>query len=265
MTDVRLYLFQCGVQETLKHLITLNHGLNEPLVIPVPFYLITHPRGHVLIDGGNAAEVAVDPEGHWGPIAKRYPPRMRPEEACVPQLEQMGIDLSAVRWIVQTHLHMDHTGAVAAAEHFPNAQVMVTRAEWEFAFAPDPVMAAGYVAKDFGRRGIPWVLLDEQDDGYDLYGDGVVRLWQTPGHSPGHQSIEVTLPHSGAMLLTADACYLREQWSGRVLPTVATSLLDAMRSLRRLQRLAERSQATVILGHDLEEWQTLRRAPEYYD
>ena len=35
------------------------------------------------------------------------------------------------------------------------------------------------------------------DDGYDLYGDGVIRMWQTPGHAPGHQSFEITLPNIG--------------------------------------------------------------------
>jgi N-acyl homoserine lactone hydrolase len=265
MSDIRLYLFQCGVQENLKHLITLNRGLNEPLTIPIPFYLITHPRGHVLVDGGNAAQVAEDPEGHWGRIARRYPPRMRPEEACVPQLERLGIALTDVRWIVQTHLHMDHTGALAAIGSFPNAEVLVTRSEWEFAHAPDPIMAGGYIREDFADGSVRWELLEDSEDGYDVYGDGVIRLWRSPGHSPGHQSLEISLPKSGSILLTADACYLQEQWEGRSLPAVATSLLDAVRSVRRLKRLADRAGSTVVFGHDLEQWGSLLKSPDYYD
>jgi glyoxylase-like metal-dependent hydrolase (beta-lactamase superfamily II) len=36
-------------------------------------------------------------------------------------------------------MHLDHTGAVAALDRFPNAQVLVTRSEYEWAQAPDVV------------------------------------------------------------------------------------------------------------------------------
>ena len=32
--------------------------------------------------------------------------------------------------------------------------------------------------------GVDWVLLEDSDDGYDLYGDGTLRMWQTPGTAP---------------------------------------------------------------------------------
>ncbi len=39
-----------------------------PYEIPVPWYLITHPKGNVVIDGGNALECATDLVGHRGGI-----------------------------------------------------------------------------------------------------------------------------------------------------------------------------------------------------
>ena len=50
---------------------------------------------------------------------------MTPEQAVLPSLERIGVDPASVRWIVQSHLHLDHTGALAEIEHFPNAQVLV--------------------------------------------------------------------------------------------------------------------------------------------
>jgi hypothetical protein len=38
--------------------------------------------------------------------------------------------------------------------------------------------------------------MEDTEDGYDVFGDGTIRCWQTPGHAPGHQSFEVTLPNS---------------------------------------------------------------------
>ena len=47
MTDPHLYLFECGTLHTKAHLITLNQGWQEDLVLPVPWYVVSHPRGNV--------------------------------------------------------------------------------------------------------------------------------------------------------------------------------------------------------------------------
>lgn len=57
--DLRLYFFECGSLKTQVQFIKMNQGLGDPYEIPVPFFLITHPRGNVLYDGGNALEVAL--------------------------------------------------------------------------------------------------------------------------------------------------------------------------------------------------------------
>ena len=124
---------------------------------------------------------------------------MTEEQACVPALKNAGFDPADVKFILQSHLHLDHTGAVAAVSDFPNAQVLATRTEFEYAHAPDWFAAGGYIQADYNKADVPWVLLEPTDDGYDLYG-GVIRMWQTPGHAPGHQSFEITLPSSGSIL-----------------------------------------------------------------
>jgi hypothetical protein len=47
-------------------------------------------------------------------------------------------------------------------------------------------------------------------------------------------------------------------------PTFMLSTADATRSVRRLRRLAWRSQARIVPGHDPVEWPSFRLAPEYY-
>jgi len=55
--------------------IKMNQELGEEYEIPVPRFLIEHPRALVVIDGGNAAECAEDARGHWGEDpASRAPP-----------------------------------------------------------------------------------------------------------------------------------------------------------------------------------------------
>jgi glyoxylase-like metal-dependent hydrolase (beta-lactamase superfamily II) len=263
--DVRLYMFECGVLKCHVENIKMNQGLGDPYEIPVPWFLVTHPRGNVVIDGGNAAECATDPKGHWGGTSDVYWPEMTPEQACVPALRNAGFDPADVKVILQSHLHLDHTGAVAAIDEFPNAKVVATRTEWEYAHAPDWFAVGGYIQKDFNKEGVPWVLLEETDDGYDLYGDGVIRMHRTPGHATGHQSFEITLPNTGSVLLTVDAAYTTDHWEEKALPGFLASTVDTVRSVRKLHRIAERSNSTVVTGHDPEAWPQFKQAPEFYD
>jgi N-acyl homoserine lactone hydrolase len=90
MTDLRLYMFQCGSLKCKLHNIKMNQGLNEPYEIPVPWFLIQHPKGNVVIDGGNAVECVSDPYAHWGPITDVYYPVMTEEQGCVNELAPHG-------------------------------------------------------------------------------------------------------------------------------------------------------------------------------
>ncbi|QTF10914.1 N-acyl homoserine lactonase family protein [Brenneria izadpanahii] len=256
-------MFQSGSLKCKLHNIKMNQGANTDYEIPVPFFLLTHPKGHTLIDGGNAVETAVNPRDYWGDITDVYWPVMSEEQGCVAQLEKLGIDPQDVRYVVQSHLHLDHTGAIG---RFPNATYVVQRREYEYAYTADWFAAGGYIRNDFDRPGLKWEFLDgEINDFYDLYGDGSLRTIYTPGHSPGHQSVLLTLPHSGSFLLSCDAAYTTDHWEERALPGFLTSAIEAVRSVQKLRRLAEKAEATVVTGHDPDQWSTFKHAPQYYD
>jgi N-acyl homoserine lactone hydrolase len=261
----RLYMLQCGTLKTAVSAIKLNQG-SDPFEIPVPWFLITHPKGNIIIDGGNAPRVAEDAAGHWGAgIAKAFHPTMTAEEAVLPQLQKLDVDPASVRWIVQSHLHLDHTGAVAVFEQMPNAQVLVTRREHEYSRHADWFAARSYVQADFGDHRIDWVMLEDIDDGYDLLGDGTLRCWHSPGHSPGHLSFTVSLPNSGTFLLAIDAVPTLDHWEEKALPGLMTSAIETVRTVKRLHRIAKREDATIVTGHDPVAWPAFTQAPGFYD
>jgi glyoxylase-like metal-dependent hydrolase (beta-lactamase superfamily II) len=257
--DVRLYMFSGGENRPRDP----GPGV-DATPRPIIWFALTHPRGTVVIDGGNAPEVAVDPIGHWGKISEWSITTMAPEQAAVPSLRSVGIDPADVRWIVQSHLHLDHTGAVAQIGSFPNAQVLVTRAEYEWAHRPDAFNEITYVQADFVKPGVPWVLLEDFEDGWDVFGDGVLRCWRTPGHSAGHQSFEVHLPSGQAFLLAVDAANNVGELEEGALTGVMVSAADFTRSAQRLRRLAWRAEAQIVTGHDPHQWRELRHAPDHY-
>ena len=136
---------------------------------------------------------------------------MTEQEVCLSQLRRLNIAPKSVRFVLQSHLHLDHTGAVG---QFPSATHVVQRSEYQYAFVPDWFAAGGYIRKDFDRPGLKWQFLEgEGTDFYDLYGDGWIVMVYTPGHAPGHQSFLITLPRSGGILLTIDAAYTMDRWN----------------------------------------------------
>jgi glyoxylase-like metal-dependent hydrolase (beta-lactamase superfamily II) len=159
---------------------------------------------------------------------------------------------------VQTHLHIDHTGALG---HFPNAAIVVHARELQAARAAEDPVASGYVRADYDRSELRWQLAEGEQD---LFGDGTIRLLETPGHSAGHMSLLLDLDETGPVLITADAADNRAQWKGREHPRALFSREDAGRSLERLRELAHQTDALLVLGHDARNWSELRRAPDGY-
>ena len=263
MSEIRLYMLQSGSLKCKVHNIKMNQGDGADYEIPVPFFLLTHPEGHTIIDGGNAVEVARDPRGYWGEICDVYYPVMEESEGCVAQLRALGIDPADVKYVLQSHLHLDHTGAVG---RFPNATHIVQRCEYEYAFTPDWFAAGGYIRKDFDRPGLKWQFLNgTSDDFYDVYGDGTLTTIFTPGHAPGHQSFLVRLPNKAPMILTFASPLPSAHWESRPLPGFWASTVDAVRSVDKLRTLAEREKAIVVTGHDPDAWGTFKKAPDFYN
>lgn len=264
VSDIQLYMFQTGTLKTKLKYIKMNQGDGADFEIPVPWFLIKHPRGNVVIDGGNAAEVATDKRGHWGAVIDAYDPVMDPSENCVDQARGVGVRPEDVRYVLQSHLHLDHTGAVG---RFPNATTVVQRIEHEYAYAPDWFSAGAYIRADFDKRGIDWKFLGgEYTDFYDLFGDGVIKMIFTPGHSPGHQSFLITLPNTGPVLLCIDAAYTIDHWNEKALPGLVCSSVDAAASVRKLREVAAKTGAMVVTGHDPDLWRTFQHAPSaFYD
>ena len=243
---LELYLFDSG---------TLGLGGIE---VPVPFYLLRHPLGDVLVDGGNPLAVARDPRAHWGALADIFEVHMSEGQHCAVQLRGLGVAPASVRYVVQTHLHIDHTGALG---HFPDATVVVHARELEAAREAESPTATGYVREDFDRPELRWQPVEGE---MDLFEDGSIRLIETPGHSAGHMSLLVDLGETGPVMLTADAADNLAQWEGRAHPRALFSREEANQALETLRGIARELDPLIVFGHDAENWSELRHAPEHY-
>ncbi|MHC5654096.1 AttM family quorum-quenching N-acyl homoserine lactonase [Stappia sp. ICDLI1TA098] len=261
MGEVRLYMFQTGTLKCKYHDIYLNEGEGRDWEIPVPFYVVDHPRGLIVIDGGTPVECATDPHGHWGATADFFVPVLDEKDGCVAQMQAAGLDTSRVTHVVLSHLHLDHVGAVG---RFPGARHVVQRTEMDYARSPDWFQVGAYIQSDINRAGVDWFFLEDSwGDFYDLLGDGTITLIRSPGHTVGHQSILVKTARQN-VLLAVDAADTLDHWEEKALPGALHSAVDAVRSVRKLRAVQENTGALVVAGHDPEQWAAMKRAPEYY-
>lgn len=228
---------------------------------PVPAFLVEHPgAGAFLVDTGFAPSVARDPAESFGRLGKLlFGVRMAEEQALGRLVAVRGVAPEAVRLVVMTHLHFDHSSGIG---EWPGATFVVSAQEWKA--ANDQGFTRGYHHHHF-HPAFDWHSIDYDAPeisshesfarSVDLFGDGSVRLAFTPGHTRGHQSVILRLAGGREVVLTGDAAYTLRTISETVLPAMTEDDHLFRRSLSELQHyLALHPEAVVIPGHDPEAW-----------
>jgi glyoxylase-like metal-dependent hydrolase (beta-lactamase superfamily II) len=245
-----------------QHQMVFLKGGQHRVTLPIPYFLVRHPRGNVLVDGGLQLDACRDPVAYFGAdLVAAMRPQVSEANHMRAQLAAIDVDPGSIRYVVQSHLHFDHTGALG---ELPEATFLVHRRELEYAAAPD-WFADGYQARDLERADVRWQAfdLDEDEPDMDLYGDGAVRIVFTPGHSAGLVAVLVTL-EQGTVLLAGDAADTATHYAHRALPGLYLDGPAVVRSIERLRHLEQTTGALVIFGHDVEQWPHLRHGRDAY-
>ena len=240
-TPARLYLM-----ELVRRTVPLPDGTTREMVV-VCYLVQTTDGQNILIDSGLPADMVQRPDA---------PPAAH-ERDVIAQLADLGLQPDDIGTVIATHLDPDHAGH---HDDFPNAQFVIQRAHDEAARGGLERLAR---ARDhWDAPGLHYRLVE--GDTELLPG---LTLIETSGHVPGHQSVLVRLPHTGAVLLTIDAVQNVALFTPDRAMTPNDLDADGVRaSTRKLLAIAEREHvALVVFGHDGDQWRTLKKVPEYYD
>ena len=251
--DLKVYAFTCGWLTVPTAL--LLEGERGSLTVPVPAYLIEHPRGCALFDSGLHVDAQTDADRRLGRLAAFHTVHFSAGEEIASRLKSIDVAPDRIDYIINSHLHFDHCGG---NEQLPNAALLVQRREWEAAHDADLIEKVYYDPHDYdhGHR------VRALDGERDVFGDGSVVCVPTVGHTPGHQSLRVRIG-SEDVVLAGDACYLRRTLEELHLPTAAYDRDQMLASLRRLRALRDNG-ALIVTGHDPEMWETVPKAPDLF-
>ncbi len=248
--SLRLYAMTCG-WITLP-LGALLEGEDGEILVPVPSYLIEHPKGRVLFDAGLNTAAWPDPAGYLERKAEYIRMQFSPGEELTARLATLDIGPGDIDFMVLSHLHFDHAGGCAQV---PDAPLVIQRPEWQAGREPDLIASMGYLPKDYDLGHD----IRQVDGEHDIFGDGSVVCIPTYGHTPGHQSLRLRL-EGGDAVLTGDACYLRRSLDELRLPRTLHDREATAQSLRMLRDLQARG-ARIFYGHDPDFWESLPKAP----
>ena len=232
-------------ENAVKRLYLMQVGDMPEYEIPIVCYLVQTGDGkNILIDTG-------------------LPVTMPDEEKdfvngqdVIQQLASLGLKPDDIETVISTHYDGDHAGRHAA---FTKAQYIVQRLHHKDA-QTNPRFASIRSQWDQPMERIRLV------DGDTELLSGL-ELIETSGHVPGHQSVLLRLPKTGAILLTIDAVPFGEGFTRDEQDDGSNPDAEAIRaSTIKLLDLVEREHiGLVIFGHDTEQWETLKKAPEFYE
>jgi N-acyl homoserine lactone hydrolase len=267
---MQLYLFSSGTMMIGKGFLQNFAPMEPKIEIPIGFFVIKHPKGNVIFDTGNNDKVIAD-TGYWGKLAQVFEPKMTKDDAMDAQLAKIGLTTNDIKYVVVSHMHLDHGGNVGK---FPNSTIVIQDDELHFAMFPDEPFAAGYIPDDISvlRSGVGVSRPNSIDmlritGDLDLFGDGSLVIHRSPGHTKGTQMLTVRLPKTGPVILTSDAAYFRDNVEKNLVPNIALAY-DATGIIKGydwIRRMIATENASYFTSHDPDAWKSLKRAPEYYE
>ncbi len=211
--------------------------LDESVRFPVPAYVIETVEERILVDTGLHPEAVADAARHYGSADALG---LFELDLDLNVAEQ--VDLETITKVVLTHLHFDHAGGVSLIPR--SVPIYVQRREWDAGTDSAAIAKNFFLPRDYEGAEAQVRLVDGD---HDLLGDGSITLLSTPGHTPGHQSVQV----GADLIIGGDVTHYASGLDDHRFPIIGDDFEAQATSARRLRELRDAG-AVVTPGHDPE-------------
>jgi glyoxylase-like metal-dependent hydrolase (beta-lactamase superfamily II) len=260
--SMRLYVFDCGTltpnrEGVERYHITMAEAGETRM--PVPCFLVAHPKGTLLWDTGVIPDdiVEAQPQGAQGnvnPTVAAFVAR-----TLRGQLAKIGYTPADITYVAVSHAHIDHT---ANLNEFAGSTWLTRQAERDFMWADNnPRVNPTFYTR---LRNSPVKLIET--DEFDVFGDGQAIIKAAPGHTPGHQVLILNLAKTGLVMLGGDLYhYPPERTFHRAPPDNEFNVQASADSRVRIEAYLARTKAQLWIQHDYSANAKLRKSPSFYE
>ena len=260
---MRLYVFDCGLLNITAEGVNRYHVTPAEVGearMPVPCFLVAHPKGTLMWDVGVIPDATVEKAGTSG---ARYDVNTTAAAIVTrtlkSQLAAIGYSPGDITYVAISHAHKDHS---ANLNQFASSTWLTPRVEREFMWKPgnERVEPSFYTALEKSKT----VLLDR--DEYDVFGDGKAIIKAAPGHTPGHQVLVLQLASTGRIMIAGDLYhYPPERTMRRAPPDNEFNVQQSAASRAMIEAYLTRTKTTIWIEHDFGANAKLKKAPSFYD
>ncbi len=218
------------------------------------FYVIVHPKGTLMWDGGLPESLVGMEEPYTSPDGAFTVSR---KDSVANQLATIDMAPEDIDYLALSHTHFDHVGHANA---FTESTWLVQEKEYDF------------VTSEENQKSNPDIYAAIKDltnikkianTDFDVFGDGTVVLKFMPGHTPGHQVLFVDLAEHGPLLLSGDMYHFYENREFRRVPIFNFDVAQTKESMAAFEKFADETGAQVYLQHSKEDFEKLPKAPNY--
>lgn len=219
--------------------------------LPIWCFVIEHPQGLIVVDTGimsNANDAIYFPP--YMPLIQRAAKfSITPEQEIGYQMRERGLNPDDVRYVILTHLHQDHDGGLA---HFPNAEFIVSRKEWDAAQGLSGRMA-GYLNQHWPAFFKP-ELVDFADGRFESFPQSQqllegITLVLTRGHSAGHMSV-IVQDEGRNIVIAGDVAYTEQALHQGIIDGVSVDVGASQESMQYMRDFVQAHQAAFLPAHD---------------
>ena len=177
--------------------LTGGHDYGVEVEVPCNAFYVEADHKKILVDTGMAATKEAD----W-----HHPGSYQPDGYRIDQrLAELAVSPDEIDTVIFTHMHWDHC---ANMKLFRNAEYWVHEDELAFALDPHVLYYKSYNSEKLGAEP-PFKGAEFHAVAGEHAFSPSITLFPTPGHCPGHQSVEVRT-ESGIFVIAGDAVFADE-------------------------------------------------------